>query len=175
MDWRNHKVYLEDRPIKERVDSTFLAETIAAAIYETGIDLEYKYAVKNSNLGQEQIILGDSDFNPGGRKKEYNIPLFTYDFYGAKPNYLHIYFPKSSSYLLRATGFTIIPTLILTALLIGIFVYTIMVIFRQKKLSMIKNDFINNMTHELKTPISTISLASQMLQDGTVSNTAKNH
>ena len=92
---------------------------------------------------------------------------------GAEPNYLHIYFPKRSGYLLRETGFTIIPTFILTALLIAIFSYAIMIIFRQKKLSNIKNDFINNMTHELKTPISTISLASQMLQDGSVTNTPK--
>lgn len=99
--------------------------------------------------------------------------LFPYDFDGQQPNYLYVYFPKRRGFLLRTTGFTIIPTFILTTLLIAIFAYAIFVIFRQKKLSMIKNDFINNMTHELKTPISTISLASQMLEDGSITNTPK--
>jgi two-component system phosphate regulon sensor histidine kinase PhoR len=90
-----------------------------------------------------------------------------------KPNYLYLFFPKRDGYLLKQTGILVIPTVVLTAMLIGIFVFTILIILRQKKLSIIKNDFINNMTHELKTPISTISLASQMLRDNTVTNTPK--
>lgn len=168
--YQNYKVFLEERPIQERIDSLFLKDALANAIKETGIDLEYKFAIKNSNLGRDKVIFGNADYNPD-RKKEFPQPLFQNDLNGAKPNYLYIYFPKRSGYLLRETGITIIPTVILTAFLIAIFVYTIMVIFRQKKLSNIKNDFINNMTHELKTPISTISLASQMLEDGSVSNT----
>lgn len=171
LNWyKEVKVYLEERTIQERIDTVFLKEVMAITFAETGIGLEYKYAVKNSNLGKDRIIFGEVDYNPG-KKKVYAQALFQNDLYGAKPNYLYVYFPKRSGYLLRETGFTIIPTVILTAFLIAIFVYTIMVIFRQKKLSMIKNDFINNMTHELKTPISTISLASQMLEDGSIANT----
>ena len=170
MNWRNYKISLEDRPIDERIDSTFLDDILKSAIAETGIDLDFKYAIKNANLGREKVVFGNADYKPG-RQKEFPQRLFQYDFDGPKPNYLNVYFPKRSGYLLKQTGLSIIPTIILTAFLIGIFVYTIMVIFRQKKLSNIKNDFINNMTHELKTPISTISLASQMLQDGSISNT----
>jgi len=168
--WYNYKVFLEERPIQERIDSVLLKDFLAVALTDAGIELEYKYAIKNSNLGRDMMIFGDADYDPG-RRKVYPQPLFQNDLNGAKPNYLYIYFPKRSGYLLRETGFTIIPTVILTAFLIAIFVYTIMVIFRQKKLSNIKNDFINNMTHELKTPISTISLASQMLEDGSITNT----
>lgn len=172
LNWGNYKIFLEDRPIQERIDSTFLDQILASAIKATGYDLDYKYAIKNSSLGKDQIIFGNKDYVPG-RKKEYFQPLFLYDYNGPKANYLNVYFPKRSGYLLKATGLMITPTIILTALLIGIFVYTIMIIFKQKKLSMIKNDFINNMTHELKTPISTISLASQMLEDGSVAQTPK--
>lgn len=169
-NWLNYKILLEDQPIQERIDTARLSFILATAMKQADIDLDYKYAIKNSSMAREKVIFGDADYKPGNRD-EYSQLLFQNDFDGAKPNYLNVYFPQRRQYLLKATGLTIIPTIILTGLLIAIFAYTIMVIFRQKKLSMIKNDFINNMTHELKTPISTISLASQMLQDGTISNT----
>ena len=148
-DWMNYKsIYLETRPIQERIDSAFLNQIIATAMAEKGIDLDYKYAIMNSNNGKEnQIVFGDKDYNKG-KNTEWRQPLFQRDI-ERKANWLHIYFPKHGGYLLRTTGLTIIPTIILTAFLIGIFAYTIMIIFRQKKLSIIKNDFINNMTHEL--------------------------
>ena len=169
-NWQNYEILLEGRPIKERIDTTRLKLILETVMAQTDINLEYKYAIKNSTMAKETVIFGDADYKPGNRD-EYSQLLFQNDFDGPKPNYLYVYFPHRSQYLFRQTGLTIIPTIILTGLLIAIFAYTIMVIFRQKKLSIIKNDFINNMTHELKTPISTISLASQMLQDGTISNT----
>jgi len=168
-DWQSWWILLQGRTIQERIDTTRLSLILATAMKQADIDLEYKYAIKNSSMAKETVIFGDADYK--SNRNEYSQLLFQNDFDGPKPNYLYVYFPHRRQYLFKATGLSIIPTIILTGLLIAIFAYTIMVIFRQKKLSIIKNDFINNMTHELKTPISTISLASQMLQDGTISNT----
>ena len=68
-------------------------------------------------------------------------------------------------------GFT---SVLLTLIIILGFSFAIHIMFKQKRLSQIKNDFVNNMTHELKTPISTISLASQMLKDDSIPVEAKN-
>lgn len=159
-------------PLEERINQTFLERTLNSEFSNSGIDLDYKYAVKSYPQGEEYQVYGDDDYSPDNRQEYFDL-LFPNDVVDPKPNYLRVYFPQRETYLLKETGIMVFPTAILTALLIGIFTYTILVILKQKKLSMIKNDFINNMTHELKTPISTISLASQMLHDNSVTNTPK--
>ena len=75
-----------------------------------------------------------------------------------------VHFPDMNSYIFSSVRF-MIPSIIFTLVLLITFIFTIVVIFRQKRYTEIKNDFINNMTHELKTPIASISLAAQMLND----------
>jgi two-component system phosphate regulon sensor histidine kinase PhoR len=166
-----NEIIFSQLPIKERINQKLLELEIQREFENSNIDLEYKYAVYSFPQGQEQRVLGSAGFDLSN-KIYYRTNLFASD-RDPKANYLFVYFPKRQSYLLKEAGLMIIPTAILTAMLIAIFVYTIMIILKQKKLSSIKNDFINNMTHELKTPISTISLASQMLHDNSVNNTAR--
>jgi two-component system phosphate regulon sensor histidine kinase PhoR len=162
---------LSELPIEERINASTLGRSIKTELKRQGINLDFRHAVKTFPQGKERFISGDKNYS-SNQQNEYRIVLFPND-ENPKPNWLYVYFPKQNTFLLKETGILVIPTFVLTAMLIGIFVFTILIILRQKKLSNIKNDFINNMTHELKTPISTISLASQMLRDNTVNNTPK--
>jgi two-component system phosphate regulon sensor histidine kinase PhoR len=136
-------------------------------LQEAGIFLPFKYCIKSSISGKTEIVMGDTDYRPTKGTKEYKAALF-YDQSSPKPNFIYVYFPDQHSEQIKAMTNFVLPSLILTLIIIGIFVFTLQIILRQKKLSQIKNDFINNMTHELKTPISTISLASQMLKDNSL-------
>jgi two-component system phosphate regulon sensor histidine kinase PhoR len=162
-----YQLELANRPIEERIKKEVLIESLKNEFSSSGIDLDYEYVVKSYNMGKEKTILQSDDYKDN-RKKEHQVLLYTNDIGSPKPNYLKVYFPHEQKKFLKETGIMVVPTAILVLLIIGIFTYTIIIILRQKKLSMVKNDFINNMTHELKTPISTISLASQMLRDNTV-------
>jgi two-component system phosphate regulon sensor histidine kinase PhoR len=163
---------LSQLPIDVRInDLSALGRLIKLELKRQGINLDFRYALKSFPAGEERFVYGDKNYNASNHT-EYQALLFPHDD-DLKPNWLFVYFPKQNTFLMKETGLLVIPTFVLTAMLIGIFVFTILIILRQKKLSNIKNDFINNMTHELKTPISTISLASQMLRDNTVTNTPK--
>jgi two-component system phosphate regulon sensor histidine kinase PhoR len=80
---------------------------------------------------------------------------------------IRVFFPTLDDYIDKSVNF-MLPSLIFIAILMITFAFTLFVITRQRKITEMKNDFVNNMTHEFKTPISTISLAAQMLNDQAV-------
>ena len=171
-EFNQGKIQVANLPIEQRINAQELYRGLGQEFRNSGIDLEFEYVVKSFSGATERMVLGTRNYKSEGKYKPFSQPLFPNDI-NPKPNWLYVYFPKRQGFLLKETGMLIIPTVVLTAMLIGIFVFTIMIILKQKKLSSIKNDFINNMTHELKTPISTISLASQMLRDNSISNSER--
>ena len=158
-------------PIEQRVDPEYLDQVIRRQFLNNGIDLDYEFAVLRGN---KDLAYKSSGYYYDGETEQYIKALFPNDFFSGT-GYLALYFPRKASFLLRSLGFMGISSIILTVVIILSFSVTMYIIFRQKRLSEIKNDFVSNMTHELKTPISTISLASQMLSDETIPTESKNY
>ena len=150
-----------DRTITERADSSLVRTYLRQQLDTLGIDVPFEFAVVN-RLGVIQYK--SAGYNPGENVDD----VFTQTLFPRDPASriyrLKVYFPTKSDYIFRSISF-MVPAFAFTLILLVIFIYTIIVAFRQKKLTEMKNDFINNMTHEFKTPISSISLAAQMLND----------
>lgn len=153
-----------DKPIEERVNFKSLDQYLKAGLMDNGIgDLDYHFRVIDRD-GRE--VYRCSDYSDEGSESSYSQPLFLND-PPARMSIVKIHFPGKRDYIFDSVSF-MIPSLIFTIVLLITFIFTIYIVFRQKKLTEMKNDFINNMTHEFKTPISTISLAAQMLKDPAV-------
>ncbi len=149
-----------DRPIAERADSATVRAYLKDELAANGIDIPFEFAIAN-NDGIEYSTAG---YNAA--LQPYSQNLFPNDGSG-NPHSLRVVFPTKSDYIFSSIKF-MLPSFSFTFILLCIFIYTIVVVVKQKKLNEIKNEFINNMTHEFKTPISSISLAAQMLNDDAV-------
>lgn len=152
-----------DKSIGERVRFKELDDYLKSALINNGIDLAYHFTVIDKD-GRE--VYRCADYEDKGGEDSYTQPLFQND-PPAKMSIVRVHFPGKKDYIYDSISF-MIPSTIFTLVLLVTFIFTIYTAFRQKKLTEMKNDFINNMTHEFKTPISTISLAAQMLKDPAV-------
>ena len=157
-------IFNSDRPIMERININSVDSMLMKEFKERGINHQFEFGIYDS---RGALVGSSSGYNRENAMVVYQKQLFPQDLF-IKPNQILVYFPKQPNFILESMGM-IFPTVTFTALMILTSVITILVIIRQKRYDVIKNDFINNMTHEFKTPLSTISLASQMLKDSEVS------
>ena len=152
------------RPIEERVDPLVLDSLLELHLTNNGVNATHHAAVFDQT--NRALMVNDDaiDFRDDIAQSQYGRHLFAADMFGDPP-VLRIYFPHQTGYILGKMWVMLATSGILIIIIILAFLFAITTIVKQKKLSEIKNDFINNMTHELKTPISTVALACEALAD----------
>lgn len=151
-------------PIYKRISFNTLNGLLKTELLNHNINQKYEFQVK---LAQKDSVLYLQTSNPGVAflpANTYKIPLFGNDLF-RDPGVLLVSFPNKNSAILTNLGATLASSVGLLLVLVFIFSYTLYAILKQKKLSEMKTDFINNMTHEFKTPVATIMIASEALKD----------
>jgi signal transduction histidine kinase len=163
------EIPVEQRVTLEQIDSLMVRE-----LKEVGLNEKYKFKVAiTDNAGRK--VMSSSRYDSGTKLKIHKKRLFPNDPEGfSEIYYLNFYFPDETFIVFSRIWPMILGAFVLITVILSLFIYTMYVIARQKRMSEIKGDFISNITHELKTPISSISLAAQMLGDEKIPQTAKN-
>ncbi len=165
-------INVERVPIEERLDSINVDSIVQATLDQVGVDLNFAYAIYVEPDDSARIVsdelyrneLADSDFR---------VRLFPQDVF-APPTHLALFFPGHRMFLWGQMTPMLGATAFLTLLIVASFGFSIRALNQQRRVSELMVDFINNMTHEFKTPISTISLAAEAIdRDEVVSSPEK--
>lgn len=141
-------------PIEDRIDDNYLEELLTTELAQNGIETKYEYGIFSNGLStpitSNNFIFNDND--------TYSASILQ-DLENHSKYQLYVSFPYKTKYLYSDLIPFILISLLFTSVIIAAYYSAISQLRKQRQISEIKNDFINNMTHEFKTPIATINLA----------------
>jgi two-component system phosphate regulon sensor histidine kinase PhoR len=152
MEWN-----LVNIPVEQRVNADVLHEMIRQELEKKGIDLPFHFGVMKGGHAGRCVVRSD-DFAEQMIPASFSTALFPNDI-TLRSDRLMVFFDDVRPYIVRSMWWMLVLSGILLLVFGGTFFTAVYVILKQKRLSEVKSDFINNMTHEFKTPIATISLA----------------
>lgn len=153
-------------PLEFRMQSTNLDSLLSSNLHENGVKGEFDIGV--SSEGGDSLLQSYSQDWVSGTEAEYAVSLFPYMDHNGPQLLLSI--PDKSAQILGQLSSAVVLSILLAILVLGTFAFTLFQIIRQKRISQIKSDFINNMTHEFKTPLATIGLAADSISHPKVKN-----
>jgi two-component system phosphate regulon sensor histidine kinase PhoR len=155
-------IYMET---SKRINPVFLDSIMKNELAKDLLPTDFKFVITEENNQPVKFVQHVPNYKPDlDTSKAFGVMLFPNNILEDKL-VMHVSFPNKRSFVLKAMGSPLIISMALVVMIIITITYMFRTILTQKKLSEIKNDFISNMTHEFKTPISTISLACEAMSD----------
>ncbi len=152
------------KAVEARIDKKMLESTLNSSLADNNINLPFEFAVYNPVNDSNPMPIHSAGFTNDHLASDHKISLFPNDVI-EKPDQLLVFFPAQQSHIAKSLSFLMLGSLLFTMIIIFSSGLSIFVMIRQKKISDIKTDFINNMTHEFKTPIATISIAADSINN----------
>jgi two-component system phosphate regulon sensor histidine kinase PhoR len=172
------------KPIEERINAESLESVLIQELKNVGLgNIEHQhgvfsYQLKGFVIKNGHYVIDGMTQTPDAVQVQafdylantrYKVDLFSVQDIQS-PGYLTVYFDNKAGYIWASVWKILLASVIFTGIILFCFAYTLNIIFLQKKLDEVKNDFINNMTHEFKTPIATISLAADSINNPNILN-----
>lgn len=147
-------------PIHKRVTGKIIEELVSKELTERGLSSSFEYAVYSKDLATK-IRSRNFQLNP---ESTYGVPLFVNDEFRTSYQ-LYVNFSEKEKFVLSSVLGIAVLSLVFTSFIIFTYASALRQLLKQRQISQIKTDFINNMTHEFKTPIATINLALDALKN----------